>query len=91
MNISLGQEQQEFIQTQIQAGVYDNPDDLVNEAIALLAAKHRKLIELKQRIEIGTEQIQRGELADGETVFNRLQVKYGLTDWAKPCYGAFPE
>ncbi|MGF1571164.1 MAG: type II toxin-antitoxin system ParD family antitoxin [Nodosilinea sp.] len=79
MNISLGQEQQEFIQTQIQAGVYDNPDDLVNEAIALLAAKHRKLSELKQMIAIGTEQIQRGEVTDGETVFNRLQVKYGFS------------
>jgi len=77
MNISLGQEQQEFIQTQIQAGVYDNPDDLVNAAIALLAAKHRKLNELKQMIAIGTEQIQRGEVTDGETVFNQLQAKYG--------------
>ena len=79
MNISIGQEQQEFIQTQIQAGVYDNPDDLVNEAIALLAAKHRKLSELKQMIVIGTEQIQRGEVTDGETVFNQLQAKYGFS------------
>jgi antitoxin ParD1/3/4 len=79
MNISLGQEQQEFIQTQIQAGVYDNPNDLINEAIALLAAKHRKLSELKQMIEIGTEQIQRGEVTDGEIVFNRLQEKYGFS------------
>jgi antitoxin ParD1/3/4 len=79
MNISLGQEQQEFIQTQIQAGVYDNPDDLVNEAIALLAARHRKLSELKQMIAIGTQQIQRGEVTDGEMVFNQLKTKYGFS------------
>jgi antitoxin ParD1/3/4 len=78
MNISLGQEQQEFIQTQVQAGVYNNPDDLINEAIALLAEKHRKLSELKQMIAIGTEQIQRGEVTDGEVVFDQLQAKYGF-------------
>jgi antitoxin ParD1/3/4 len=79
MNIMLGQEQQEFIQTQIQAGAYGNPDDLVNEAIALLATKHRKLNELKEMIAIGTEQIQRGEVTDGELVFDRLQAKYGFS------------
>jgi antitoxin ParD1/3/4 len=79
MKISLGQEQQEFIQTQIQAGTYGNPDDLVNAAIALLAAKHRKLNELKEMIEIGTAQIQRGEVTDGELVFDRLQAKYGVS------------
>jgi Arc/MetJ-type ribon-helix-helix transcriptional regulator len=35
MNIDLGHAQQEFIQTQISAGNYGNPDDLINEAIAL--------------------------------------------------------
>jgi antitoxin ParD1/3/4 len=78
MNITLGHEQQAFIQTQITAGTYGNPDELVNEAIALLATKHRKLTELKQMIAIGTEQIQRGEVTDGELVFERLQAKYGL-------------
>lgn len=52
MNIVLGHEQQEFIQTQINAGTYGNPDDLINEAITLLATKHRKITELKQMIAI---------------------------------------
>lgn len=79
MNIVLGHEQQEFIQTQINAGTYGNPDDLINEAITLLATKHRKLTELKQMIAIGTAQIQRGEVTDGELVFEQLQAKYGLS------------
>jgi antitoxin ParD1/3/4 len=79
MNIALGHEQQEFIQTQISAGTYGNPDDLINEAIALLATKHRKLTELKEMIAIGTDQIQRGEVIDGELVFERLQAKYGFS------------
>jgi antitoxin ParD1/3/4 len=79
MNIALGHEQQEFIQTQLTAGTYGNPDDLINEAIALLATKHRKLTELKEMIAIGTEQIQRGEVIDGELVFERLQAKYGFS------------
>jgi antitoxin ParD1/3/4 len=79
MNIVLGHAQQEFIQTQISEGHYGNPDDLINEAIALLATKHRKLAELKAMIAIGTEQIQRGEVTDGELVFDRLQAKYGFS------------
>jgi hypothetical protein len=29
-------------------------------------------------IAIGTEQIQRGEVTDGEVVFDQLQAKYGF-------------
>ena len=79
MNITLRPEQQEFLQTQLESGAYVNPDDLINEAIALFAAKHQKLRELKQMIAIGTEQIQRGEVTDGEKVFDRLQAKYGFS------------
>ena len=79
MNITLGREQQEFLQNQMESGAYVNPDDLINEAIALFATKHQKLRELKQMIAIGTEQIQRGEVTDGEEVFDRLQAKYGFS------------
>ena len=79
MNITLGPEQQEFLQTQLESGAFVNPDDLINEAIALFAAKHQRLRELKQMIAIGTEQIQRGEVTDGEEVFDRLQAKYGFS------------
>ena len=79
MNITLGPEQREFLQTQLESGAYVNPDDLINEAIALFAANHQKLRELKQMIAIGTEQIQRGEVTDGEEVFDRLQAKYGFS------------
>ena len=79
MNITLRPEQQEFLQTQLESGAYVNPDDLINEAIALFAAKHQRLRELKQMIAIGTEQIQRGEVTDGEEVFDRLQAKYGFS------------
>ena len=79
MNITLRPEQQEFLQTQLESGAYVNPDDLINEAIALFAANHQKLRELKQMIAIGTEQIQRGEVTDGEEVFDRLQAKYGFS------------
>ena len=79
MNITLRPEQQKFLQTQLESGAYVNPDDLINEAIALFAAKHQKLRELKQMIAIGTEQIQRGEVTDGEEVFDQLQAKYGFS------------
>ena len=79
MNITLRPEQQEFLQTQLESGAYVNPDDLINEAIALFAANHQKLRELKQMIAIGTEQIQRGGVTDGEEVFDRLQAKYGFS------------
>jgi antitoxin ParD1/3/4 len=76
MNITLGSEQQAFIQSQLGSGTYDSTDDLINQAIALLADRHRKLVELQATIAVGTAQIRDGQVIDGELAFQQLEAKY---------------
>lgn len=75
MNIALKPEYQQFIQSQIEKGNYANVDEVVSAAFRLLEERERRLEELSQKIVVGTEQIARGQVTDGEIVFTRLQEK----------------
>ncbi|MEH2423216.1 MAG: type II toxin-antitoxin system ParD family antitoxin [Nostoc sp.] len=46
-----------------------------NEAFKLLQERERRIEELRQKIAVGTEQIEQGEVIDGEIVIARLQEK----------------
>lgn len=75
MDVSLKPEYARFIQSQIEQGRFQSVDDAINEAIQLLEARERQLEELRQKIAVGTEQIAKGQVTDGEIVFARLQEK----------------
>jgi antitoxin ParD1/3/4 len=75
MNITLRPEHEQFIQNQIARGRYLNPDELINEALQLLERQEQRLEELRHAVAIGTEQIQKGQVTDGEIVFAQLQEK----------------
>lgn len=75
MNIALKLEYQQFIQSQIEKGNYANVDEVISAAFRLLEERERRLEELSQKIAVGTEQIVRGQVTDGEIVFTRLQEK----------------
>lgn len=75
MNITLNPDQAIFVQNQLEAGQYLNIDALISDAIKLLADRHQRLAELREKVAIGTEQIRNGQVTDGELVFDRLQKK----------------
>ena len=75
MTIQLKPEQEKFIQEKIASGEYSNADDVISQAFKLLEARERKINELKDKIAVGTEQIAKGKVTDGEIVFERLQEK----------------
>jgi len=75
MNITLNPDQSAFVQNQIEEGQYININALISDAIKLLADRHQRLVELRAKVAIGTEQIRNGQLTDGELVFDRLQRK----------------
>ncbi len=75
MNIQLKPEHEQFIRAQMASGRFTNVDDVINEAFKLLEERERRLNELRQKIAVGTEQIKRGQVTDGEVVFERLQQK----------------
>ncbi|BAZ44505.1 hypothetical protein NIES4102_15150 [Chondrocystis sp. NIES-4102] len=75
MTIQLKPEQEKFIQEKIASGEYSDADDVISQAFKLLEARERKIKELKDKIAVGTEQIAKGQVRNGEIVFERLQEK----------------
>ncbi|MEG4530293.1 type II toxin-antitoxin system ParD family antitoxin [Microcoleus sp. D2_18a_D3] len=75
MNIVLKPEYEEFIQAQIQSGKYGSAEELIGEAIALLRERKQRIEELRQKIAVGTAQIAKGQVTDGELVFAKIQEK----------------
>jgi antitoxin ParD1/3/4 len=75
MKIDLKPEHEQFVQKQLSTGRYITVDELISAALTLLLEQEQRLEELRQKIALGTEQIQQGKVVDGETVFARLQEK----------------
>jgi antitoxin ParD1/3/4 len=75
MNIVLKPEYEQFIQAQLALGRYVTIDELIGEALALFIEREQKIVELRHKIAVGTEQIRNGQVKDGETIFAQLQQK----------------
>ena len=80
MKVALEPEQEKFVKLQIHQGRYTTAEQVISSALKLLEEgqrqrDERRLEELRQKIAVGTEQIQRRQVTDGEVVFARLQDK----------------
>ncbi len=80
MSPSLTPETEQAIEKQVKSGRYQSADEVILEGLRLLEERDRaldaqRLEELRQEIAIGTEQIAKGKVTDGETVFKSLRVK----------------
>lgn len=78
MQLALKPEQESFIRKKLKDGKYQSVDNLLNFAFQLVEEyefKQQKLIELQKKIAEGTEQIRRGDVVDGELVFQQFQEK----------------
>jgi antitoxin ParD1/3/4 len=71
MSTGLTSENERFVCEAIQTGSYSTREDVLNDALALL----REREELRRKINAGIEQIERGELLDGNEVFDRLEER----------------
>ena len=70
MNIRLPEEQQTIIEGLVASGRFSSAEDAVAEGIRLLASNER----LRQEIQIGIDQADRGEVYDHDTVFAQLKA-----------------
>jgi len=79
MNIQLKPEEEQFIQTQIARGKYENPEAVISKALKLLVEweeGYQNWVEAtRQKVEVAAEQLDRGEGIDGEIVVERLREK----------------
>ncbi len=79
LNVPLTPAAQTFIQDQLDRGKYGSIDEILLAGLELLAAKDAiekaRYDELRRDIEIGLAEAERGELIDGEELFERLRQK----------------
>ncbi|MBD2303580.1 type II toxin-antitoxin system ParD family antitoxin [Nostoc sp. FACHB-190] len=79
MNIQLKAEYEQFIQTLIATGRYENAEDVIVKALKLLKewekGREQWEEETKKKLAVGLADIERGDVVDGEVVMERLQEK----------------
>lgn len=77
MNVSLTPELEKLIQDKVKSGRYLSANEVVREALQLLEERDRiqqiKLDTLRQKLQVGVDQIDRGELIDGEEAFAEIE------------------
>ncbi len=80
MSLSLTPETEQAIEEQVKSGRYQSVNEVILEGLRLLEERDRaldaqRMEELRQEIAIGTEQIAKGNVTDGENVIESLRVK----------------
>lgn len=70
MNLELQAEQQAFIESLVESGRFSSVDEAISEGIRLLISQER----LKQQIQVGIDQADRGDVVDHDTVFSQLRT-----------------
>jgi antitoxin ParD1/3/4 len=77
MNISLTPELEAFVNSRVASGRYQSASEVMREGLRLLEERElireAALAEIKQKIAVGLEQARRGDLLDGEEVFEELE------------------
>jgi antitoxin ParD1/3/4 len=79
MSIALGLEQEQFIHKKLETGKYRSADEVIFEAFRLLEERdshyEQWLQNARQKVQAGLEQLDRGEVIDGEVVMTRFREK----------------
>lgn len=79
MDVSFKPELERFIHSQVESGKYPSAADVILAGIQLPEERERiyqgRFEELRREVLIGVEQLDRGEVVDGEVVFQQLRDK----------------
>ena len=87
MNVTLSPEHEKLVREKLQSGEFDSADALVGHALQFLVAReeadqrHRQ--EIREKIDRGIEQLERGEGVDGEQVFAELEAELDEAEQAR--------
>ncbi len=87
MAIVLKPEQEQFIQSQIDAGSFSNPEQVIDTAFRLLEQQSAEYLqwanEVREKVIIARDEVDRGEVLDGETVVNDILERFRQARAAK--------
>lgn len=79
MNVSLTPELEELVAQKVQSGRYQSASEVVREGLRLLEDQDRlrtaRLQEVSRKIQVGLDQLDRGEGISGDKVLQELKQK----------------
>ena len=79
MHVSLTPHLEGLVRDKVKSGLYNSASEVVREALRLMEDRDRlgdiRLEELRKEIQIGIDQIERGEVTPGEEVFRQLRER----------------
>lgn len=78
MNIELPPDQQAFLVDLVAAGRFSSVGEAIREGVGLLISREG----LKQQVQAGIDQADRGEVVDHDTVFRHLRTLASAADEA---------
>ncbi len=70
MNVQIPQEQQSVIEGLVASGRFSSAQEVISEGIRLVVSNEK----LRQEIQVGIDQAERGEIYDHDTVFSQLKA-----------------
>ncbi|GAB4415585.1 MAG: hypothetical protein OHK0021_22340 [Bryobacter sp.] len=77
VSISITPELDAFLQSRVQSGRYQTTSEVVREALRLLERREQErdeaFLQLKAQLQRGASEAERGELLDGDQVFDELR------------------
>jgi antitoxin ParD1/3/4 len=87
MAIVLKPEHEQFIQSQIDAGQFTNPEQVIDTAFRLLEQQSAEYLQwvndVREKVTIARDEVARGEVLDGETVVNDILERFRQARAAK--------
>ena len=79
MNVSLTPELEQLVATKVQSGRYQSASEVIREGLRLLDDQDRlrnaQLDEVRRKIQMGLDQLDRGEGIDGAVVLAEMKAK----------------
>jgi antitoxin ParD1/3/4 len=79
MSILLNPNHEQFVLSKIESGRYANVDEVITAALQLLEEQEQQyafwLEDTRKKVEVGLNEIERGEVLDTEVVINQLKDK----------------
>ena len=79
MTILLNPNHEQFILSKIKSGRYANVDEVIAAALQLLEEQEQQYVfwleDTRKKVEVGLDEIERGEVLDTEMVINQLKDK----------------
>ena len=81
MNVSLTPELEKLVESKVRSGRYQSASEVIREGLRLLDDQDRlrmaQLDEVRRKIQIGIDQLDRGEGIDGATILAKLKQSSG--------------